>query len=282
MTDTADHLPATDHLPQVGTQESLRDYLRAVWERREFMVHMPLNLLRSQNRNTALGNFWLLLNPLLQVAVYFAIFGMILGTDRGVDNFLGFLTVGLFTFRYSQKALTEVAGVLQRNEGLIRSIQFPRAVLPISTIIGQLIGFASALFVILATSLLTGEYPTWRWLLLPGIVLLQTAFNLGAGLYLARVGYRTRDTIELLPHFFRLVFYTSGVMFSVEAFVDDALLRTVFDLNPFYDFVSLARWAIMGSDISALAAASALGWSVILLITGFFYFRAADHEYGRT
>ena len=282
MTDTIDHLPPTDHLPRVGTRETLPEYLREVWRRREFMVHMPLNVLRSQNRNTSLGNIWHLLNPLLQVTVYYAIFGLILGTDRGVDNFLGFLTVGLFVFRYSQKALTDAAGVLQRNEGLIRSIQFPRAVLPISTVISQLISFGGSLSVVIVTALVTQEYPTWRWLLLLPILALQTLFNLGGGFFLARIAYRTRDVVELLPHLFRLVFYSSGVMFSVESFVDDPILRVVFDLNPFYDFVSLARWAIMGDEIRSLAVFSAIGWTIVLFIGGFFFFRAADHEYGRT
>ena len=70
-------------------------------------------------------------------------------------------------------------------------------------------------------------------------------------------------------------------MFSVGAFVEGDLLRAVFDLNPFFDFVSLARWCVLGSSINALAVYSAIGWTVVLLFSGFFFFRAADHRYGR-
>ena len=272
---------AQSDLHEIGTNPPLGEYLRRVWSRREFVAYLPFNVLRSQNRDTALGNLWHLANPMLQVGVYYVVFGVILDTTRGVDNFMGFLTVGLFTYSYSQKSLTDTAGCLHRNEGLIRSIQFPRVILPMSTIMGQAIAFGSSLAVLIATALVTGDYPTWRWLLIIPIYGLQTIFNLGGGLVLARLAYGTRDALELLPHLFRLVFYTSGVMFSIDAFVQDELWRRAFDLNPFFAFVELARWAVLGREIHPLAAGACFAWSVGLFLVGFAFFRAADHKYGR-
>jgi len=75
MTDT-DPKPASDELRPVAAKTPFRGYLGAVWERRDFVLRVPRNTLRAQNSDTVLGNLWLLVNPALQVTVYFTVFGL--------------------------------------------------------------------------------------------------------------------------------------------------------------------------------------------------------------
>src|SRR5680860_814353 len=79
---------STAHLTSVNAQVSTRAYFVEMWNRRDFAVAVPLEELRSQHKTTLLGNMWHLLNPLLTVAVYYFVFGKLLHTDRGIDNFL--------------------------------------------------------------------------------------------------------------------------------------------------------------------------------------------------
>src|SRR5688572_2784464 len=118
-------------LVKLGTTPGVVEYLKALWVRREFAIAIPTAELQAQHRNTVLGGLWHLLNPLLQMGVYYLVFGVILDVNRGVDNFLGFIAIGVFTFHFTTKSVTAGAKAITSNEGLIRAIMFPRAILPL-------------------------------------------------------------------------------------------------------------------------------------------------------
>lgn len=255
-------------------------YVRSLWSRREYAWHVPLNDLRSQQMDTVLGNAWHLLNPALSIAVYYLIFGVILETDRGVDNFIAFLAVGVFVFQFTQKATTAGSNSIVRNGGLLRSISFPRALLPISAVIAEALAFAPMVIVMLATVLLTGGDPRWSWLAVVPLTLLQLLFNIGVAMIAARAANAFRDIQNLLPFVFRLLFYGSGVLFSVDAYLADDDLRWMFIANPMFDMIELQRWAILGSHGGSPETVSLLIWTTVVLVGGFMWFRRAEASYG--
>lgn len=265
---------------------SLADYLRELWQRRDFLIRVPLEDLKAQNMHTFLGGIWLVLNPLLQVGVYFLVFGYILRTDRGIEQFLAFLTIGVFVFLLTQRAVTEAARSVVSNIGLVRTIRFPRAALPISSTVGQVFAFGPVLAVMLVVVLAHGNWPTIRWLLIPAVFILQTSFSLGAGLIAARYNYTYRDLESLLPFVFRLFFYVSGVLYSVDRLFVDRIIsdawRMVFLANPLYCFVTLWRWALIGTQASGEVWLASAIWSAISLSVGFKAFRSKETSYGGT
>ena len=203
----------TDGLIPAGRPLPLSAYLRELWLRRDFMIRVPLEELRAQNAHTLLGGIWLILNPLLQVGVYFLVFGVIMPIDRGVDDYLMFLTIGVFVFFYSQRIISEAARSVVVNLGLIRTLRFPRATLPLSATVGQTMAFIPALTVMAAVVAAHSAWPHPRWLLIPALLALQIAFSLGAGFLAARYNHTYRDLENLLPFVFRLAFYVSGVLY---------------------------------------------------------------------
>ena len=255
-------------------------YLAEVWRRRDFAILVPVQDLRAQNMGSALGQLWHLLNPALMVAVYFLIFGVIIDTSRGVDNFLGFLIVGVVWFHLTQRVVQDAAVCIPRNLGLIRSVQFPRILLPAATVNGQTAAFVPALVLALAAVIATGERPSLRWLALIGVLAAQFVFNFGAALLVARVGAAVPDVRQLLPHVFRLLFYASGVIFSVDAFVASEFWRRAFALNPIYDVITCARWCLLGEPVDSWVVAGMLAWGAVLLLVGFAVFWRSDQRLG--
>ena len=85
-------------LLKVWESLSLSEYLKRLWAHRHFMIRVPLEDLRAQNSHTFLASMWLVLNPLLQVGVDFMALGLIMPIDRGVEQYLVFLTIGVFVF----------------------------------------------------------------------------------------------------------------------------------------------------------------------------------------
>lgn len=241
---------------------------------------MPAQDLRAQNMDTALGQLWHLVNPTLLVGVYFLVFGVVLNTDRGVDNFFAFLVIGVVLFHLTQRVVQDASVSISRNEGLIRSVQFPRILLPMSAVNGQTIAFMPALIVAVVAVLATGEPPALRWLALIPVLLAQYFFNMGAAFIIARIGASARDVREFIPHIFRLLFYGSGVIFSVEAFVTNPDLKQAFAFNPLYDLLSCARWCLLGMPVDSVVALATISWSVVLPAIGFVWFRRAERRLG--
>ncbi|MGA9276986.1 ABC transporter permease [Ilumatobacter sp.] len=262
--------------------EKLGPYLRDVRSRWSYIRHVAMNELRSRQATNVLGGLWHLLNPALSIAVYFLVFGVILQTDRGVDDFLAFLTIGLFIFQYGQKCTIDGARSVVSNRGLIKAVRFPRVILPLTSTATEALAAIPTFLVAYAVALVSGITPSWRWLMLPFILVLMTMFNAGSAMVAGRLTTHFADTTQLLPFAFRLLLYLSGVIFSVDAYVDsNPLLNTLFTLNPYYCFITLARWSIMSGNLQTDLLVSAIVWSVALLVIGFLWFRAAEETYAR-
>jgi teichoic acid transport system permease protein len=260
----------------------LGPYLRDLWSRRSYIWYVATNELRSRQVTNVLGNLWHLLNPILSIGVYFLIFGLFLDVGkRSSENFLLFLTVGLFVFQFTQKATTDGAKSIIGNIGSIRAIKFPRAMLPLTSTVTEAIAFWSSFIVIYFTAALYVE-PRWQWVFLPVIVAVQAIFNTGSAMIAARLTTHFHDTTQILPFFFRMLLYGSGVIFSVEAYAEgNGAVKWLFTLNPMYCFITVARWAVIGTTLKAEYIVSGLAWTLAILVFGFLWFRNAEERYAR-
>ncbi|MCH7788291.1 MAG: ABC transporter permease [Acidobacteria bacterium] len=267
-------------LVTLGHVPAMRDYLADLWGRREFAVVVPFNDVRVQNMNTKLGPLWHVINPIMQIAVYWIIFGVVLDVSRGMDNYLGFLIVGVLLFTLSSRVLLDSVRAMERDEGLIRSVQFPRALLPISAVIEQTMAFVPAAGVLLVALLLTGEVPDVSWLAFPFILFIQFLINIGLGLVGARAGFAVRDLSQIISHVIRMLFYFSGVIFEVSRYVEDPALLKFFALNPFYDILVVARWSLVNGELLVWPVLGFFAYATILPAVGMRFFVKAEHRYG--
>ena len=93
-------------LKRLQSRPPVHEYLQDIWKTRNFIL---LNAKTSANRNgrdTFLGRIWIVLDPLMQTAFYGFIFGLVLQVSRGMDNFPGFLAIGVVFFRIATRGLT--------------------------------------------------------------------------------------------------------------------------------------------------------------------------------
>ena len=274
---TSAETPLVDAYRSDGTSS----YLRSLWARRHYVWYVSSYELKSRQMTSALGNFWHLLNPLLQILVFYLIFGVLLETNRGVDNFIAFLTVGIFYFTFTQRVATLGATSIVGNQGLLSQLRFPRAMLPITITLTEAIAMIPSLLVIYGTSLLTGQSPRLGWLFLPVLVAIQAMFNVGAALVTARATHLVRDTTQILPFIFRLLFYVSGIIFNVDSYLSSTSpVAWLFYANPIHAYVTVARWATLGTPVDPEHIVSLTLWTVLLPIFGLWWFRRGEHAYG--
>lgn len=261
-------------------------YMRDVWKRRSYIWYVSVSQVRSRQADTVFGGFWNILGPSLTVLIYYVVFGLLLDITRGVDNLLAFLTIGVFLFRITTEATTRGSNSIVANTGLIKSIQFPRVILPFTAVIAVWVANIFTIALMYIVAIVTGETPSARWLLLLPIAALLTVFNAGAAMVAARATTHFRDVTQFLPYMFRLLFYGSGVIFNVTAYAEgERWITALFTLNPMYAFITLARWTILGDEargsVTPGLIISAVTWTVVLFIAGFIWFRNGEQEYAR-
>jgi teichoic acid transport system permease protein len=279
----AEEQPPAPGLQRAGARLPIEEYTRRLWQRRWFVVAYANASNSVGYEGSFLGQAWQVLTPVLNIVVYYLMFGILLHTSRGVPNFIAFLSVGVFLFSFLQAALTTGSRAITGNLGLVRALQFPRAVLPLSTTLVSLLQLLYSLVVLVPILLLSGVTPTLRWLELIPAIALQSLFCLGLTFTVARLGARIPDTTQLLPFVSRVWMYMSGVMYSVQVFAQGhaGWVSTVLTVNPGYVFLQLARHALLpGIPAGNQAWLIAAAWGVGTLAMGYLYFWRGEEEYG--
>ena len=313
-------LAARYGLQPSAARPTLLLYLRRLWQRRFFITGFATAQNVAMYTEARLGQVWQILTPLLNVAVYFLIFGVILDTKRGVYNFIAFLVIGVFIFNFTQRSFITSSRVMWDSLPLIRALYFPRACLPLGYVLIELQQLAVSLIVIFTVVLATGEPLTWYWLLLIPVLVMQTLFNMGAAFTLGRFGAGFDDVSQLLPFIVRTWFYASGVMFSIQTFsnlIAHPTVAKVLQYNPAAIYITLARDALMSSQRESTPGAQPYNaakcqifhqhgakfpfysaychpivsqsnlwifgavWALLFLLVGFIFFWRAEVQYGR-
>jgi teichoic acid transport system permease protein len=271
-------------LTSSSARQPIRSYIRELWTRRDFIVAMGSGRKSVQYRDTSLGRLWQVLGPILNAIVYYFIFGVLLQTSRGVDNYPAFLIIGVFTFTYTQRVVTGGTKAIANNRSIIRAIHFPRAVMPLSVIVQEVQQQFVSLGVLAIIVLLTGEPITWLWLGVIPVVFLQTTFNVGLCMMVARWTAASRDVAQLVPFVMQTWRYLSGVMFSIPVFTADLApwIEKAMYLNPMTEYIELMRACLLeGYGTPSYLWGLAAGWALFTLVVGFVVFYRAEESYSR-
>lgn len=295
MTQTQETIPAQkvakdlpldlSQLSRVGARPSFLDYLVQLWDFRNFIIYDARARVKSGTRRDKLGSAWLILNPIFNGLTYFVVFGLLLGTGKGIPNFIGYLTIGIFMFQMTSGAITGGARSIQQNRALVQGFSFPRAALPIGVNIREaMVNVPLVLTMLLLVLVIPPtESITWRWLLILPVLALQFIFNLGVGLILARVISRVNDVTHLLPFALRALMYLSAIFFSYERFIDKPILLNIMQANPMFIIIDIARDSLLyGVTPSLQSWAILTAWALAALIIGILYFWKGEESYVRS
>jgi teichoic acid transport system permease protein len=274
---------AREHgLKRVGARPALLEYLAEAWKRRDFAMTMARFNSEAANAKNRLGRWWTVLLPTVQALVYGLIFGVLMGSSRP-DNYIPFLFTGVFLFSFMSGAFGAGAGSVTGNLGLVRSLSFPRMLLPVQATIQQVFNLLPQMVLLLLTWVVFAQPITFKWLLLIPITFLMIMFSTGLALVSARLTVHIQDLAKLIPFVIRIVFYTSGIFFNMEHVLKNyPIALEIEKYNPVYVFVSLARGAgVEGYDATAFMWWAAIGWTVVTLALGIVFFWKAEERYGR-
>lgn len=276
-----------DQLFEPGGSAPMRQYCRQLWTMRHYGRAEARGRLEAGYAEASLGRLWLLIEPALFIAVYFALFGILLDAERGLDgaDFLTYLAVGKISFGFMRRAITSAAGSLGGDVALRAPNSMPRAIYPVIALLKSEIAYRYEIVVMLVLAVLRGSPPQLSWLLVPILGFMAFLFSFGAGLILVRVVSNFGDVRSALPQVLLLIMYTSGVIFPVEQYVvgsaNETLLLRIMAVNPFYALVKLNQWAVMDYQAPEMGwiVTSAVLWTLSLPVLGLAWFIRAERQY---
>jgi teichoic acid transport system permease protein len=193
------------------------------------------------------------------------------------------LITGVFLFSFLQGAYVSGATSVTSNIGLVRSLSFPRILLPANALIQQVFSLLPQVALLVITLLLFQQQVTWNWLLLLPIILLMVIFGFGLATISARLTVHVQDLNKLNPFLTRIVFYVSGIFFSIETVLRDyPLAMQIASWNPVYVYISLARGAMVeGYSMTSNMWIAGTAWAFGMLLVGVVFFWKAEERYGR-
>lgn len=269
---------------RVGRRAGLWTYLKQVWDFRHFIIFDSKSRIAGESSDDSLGRAWMVLNPILQGAAYFLVFGIMLGTSRGIENFIAYLIIGVFMYRFTATTIVAGSKAISGNRSLVSAFNFPRMTLPIAINVRELMRNMTTYATMFALVLLIPplEPITWKWLVFIPIVALQFLFNLGLSLVLARIVADWNDFTHIIAFGTRIWLYLSAVFYSTDRFADLPVVLTMMNANPLFNVLDMSRdvllydtwpepmrWLILG------------GWTIGLLVIGTLMFWQGEEKYGR-
>ncbi len=283
----AEALAARHGLKQVGTRPGLPAYVADVWRHRHLMWELAKGNFVASHQDNYLGLLWAVINPLMLGVSYYLIFGILIGTRGGIENFVVFLTAGLFTYIPIASAITTGGRALLSRMGMMRSLRFPRVLLPVTVVLSEFLSAVPAFLTLLLIAVAVGEPVTPSWLLFPVALLIVLVFSLGVAMLVARVIHAVRDASNILPLVVRLLRYVSGVFFSVSYSMSrfenaPAWVGHLLEYQPVAVMLTMVRETLMREfpvDLTTWLVAG--GWALAFFLVGFVVFWRGEASYGR-
>jgi len=252
------------------------------FRRREVIANLTLKNLRTTYKDSVLGFGWSLVNPLITILVYAAVFTLILrgrgavGDPSGLDHYGLFIAAGILPWQFGAGALTGQTQSLVSASGLLQKLYVPKWILPFSGLMSRLISFAIELVVLIV--LLAAVWHVWAVKYLPFLIVvvaLHAAFLFGAGLGLSVLNVYFRDTEHIVTIAMRLWFWLTPVIYplSLIADQDKAVLgievETLWKLNPMLWFIESYRELLFDIRIPTLEAFGIMtAWAAGALVAG--------------
>lgn len=253
-----------------------------LWHYRELLGRLVWRDVVVRYKQTFLGIAWAILVPIFTSVVYVIVFGKFANFPSGDVPYPSLVIAGVLPMQYFASALTGSSMSLAANLQLVTKVYFPRALLPLATVIVPMIDFVVGLPVLLA---LMWYYDTWpggvEVLFAPLFMGLAFVTALGLGFFLSAINVRYRDVRYMIPVFLQVLPLLSGVMYAVEAI--PTKWQWILAFNPMTAVISGWRWAML--DASAPnPGQTALGVAVAaaLFLGGLAVFRSSEPRFADT
>jgi lipopolysaccharide transport system permease protein len=231
-----------------------------LWRFREVVYFLAWRDFKVRYRQTYLGFFWAILQPLIAMSVFTVLFGRLIGVSSNGTQYPLFVLCGVVVWNFFSRAVGSMAGSLVGNQELVKRVYFPRIIIPFASIATCFADLSIGLLLTLLAIVSLGQFPDARLACLPLFVLVMAIASLGLGLALSAINVRFRDIGYLVPFGLQTLLFVTPVVYPGS--LVPVFWRPLYSLNPMAGVVEGARWSLLGTPLDwamfGISATSAL------------------------
>jgi len=261
----------------------MRRSLKELWRYREVLWLLTARDLKIRYRNSVLGFFWSLLNPLLQVGILVVVFRFIVRVEE--ENYSFKVLSCYLGWMFFLQAILDGSVCVAQNIELVRTTYFPRLILPLSSLASNFVHFVLAMAVLSVIFFIHPVHVPWYCVLLfPLVVAVQMVLMSGLILIVSALSVFYTDIRYLVQHLLQIAFFLSPILYSTKLVEETDRfspgLKTAYWCNPLAPIMAAYRWILLqGAELKHLpyadfwwSAGLACGVSLALLAIGLLLF----------
>lgn len=249
-----------------------------LWEYRELLYTLVEREIKIRYKQTAIGASWVLLQPLITMLIFTAIFGRMAKMPSDGIWYPAFTLTALLPWTYFSQAITRSGASLVSSANLVTKVYFPRILLPLSMVVSPLIDFALSLVLLFGLLLYAGIPLTWKVLTLPLFVLVAMLTALGVGLLLSTANVKYRDVGHAIPFLIQIWMFLSPIVYPVSLVPER--WKLLYGLNPMAGVIEGFRWALLGKSApDPVVMGASIAMFIGVLIAGFAYFNKMERDF---
>ena len=236
--------------------------LREIWDYRDLMTLFVKRTITVQYKQTVLGPLWWIIQPALTVIMYMVVFGGIAGIPT--DNIPQplFYLGGIAMWQYFSDCLIRTSNTFVANSGIFGKVYFPRIIMPLSSVVSNLVRFGIQLGLFVLVYLyyvIIGQAPSPNWylLLFPLLVVMMAGLSLGFGIIISSMTTKYRDLQILFSFVVQLWMYATPIVYPLSQVVGKEKygfnVADIMCLNPVTPVIETFKHG-------ALGAGEFIGW----------------------
>jgi lipopolysaccharide transport system permease protein len=249
-----------------------------LWEYRELLFFLVWRDVKVRYKQTALGVLWAIIQPVMTMVVFSIFFGKLGKLSSDGIPYPIFSFAALVPWTLFSNGLTQATNSLVGSSNLIKKVYFPRLIIPVASVLAGVVDFLLAFAVLLVLMFFYGIVPTINTLWLPVFLLMTLITSLAVSLWLSALNVEYRDVRYIIPFLSQIWLFATPIAYSATLLSEP--WRTIYGLNPMVGVVEGFRWALLGTNTQpGTMAAVSMAVSLVLLISGAFYFRRMEKNF---
>jgi lipopolysaccharide transport system permease protein len=224
--------------------------LKEVWRYRDLMILFVKRDFAAQYKQTVLGPIWHLIQPVFTTIVFLFVFHSVAKISTDDIHPVLFYMSGIAIWNYFSSCLNATSNTFVANAGIFGKVYFPRLVIPLSTVLSNIIKFGIQFSLLLAVMIWYGIkdgyfYFSATWLLIPVLVVMMAGMGLGLGIIISSLTTKYRDFTVLIGFIVQLLMYVTPVAYPL-SFLKEKGYAWVVNFNPLTPIVEAFRFALFG------------------------------------
>jgi lipopolysaccharide transport system permease protein len=244
---------------------------------RDLLYFLALKELKVRYKQTLFGVAWVVLQPLVAMAIFTVVFGRFADLPSDGLPYEVFVFTGLAVWLYFSNALKVASETLVEDPSLVTKVYFPRLLAPASAVLPGLVDLAVSLVVVAVLMVIFDVSPGIALLLLPIWVAALVLVAFGAGLWLSALNVLYRDVRSVVPFLLQVWLFASPVVYPSSLI--EAPEEYFYALNPLVGILDGFRWSLLDAPPPGAEDLISLGSAIMLILSGLVYFRHAEGRF---